>query len=107
MNLSVLILKDAFCHWVTNLKIVDLSGSGFSVKEDENNAVLLPGMILPEPELSFSNSFNVRCKAQVVYRKAIDDKRGGNWVKYGDLPEPTVRTGRGDRVDGCRQRKTL
>ncbi len=78
-----IIFKHPFTQKVTNLKIVDLSGSGFSVKEDENNAVLLPGMILPEPELSFANSFNVRCKAQVVYRKAIDDKRGGNWVKYG------------------------
>jgi len=78
-----IIFKHPFTQKVTTLKIVDLSGSGFSVKEDENNAVLLPGMILPSLELSFANSFKVRCKAQVVYRKGFADERGGNWVKYG------------------------
>ncbi len=78
-----IIFKHPFTQKITTLKVVDLSGSGFSVKEDENNAVLLPGMILPFLELSFANGFKVRCKAQVVYRKAIDDERGDSLVKCG------------------------
>jgi len=39
------------------LKVIDLSGSGFAVEENEDTAVLLPGMIFPELELNFANSF--------------------------------------------------
>ena len=65
-----------------DLKVVDLSGSGFSVEEDEKNAVLLTGMILPELELSFANSFRIKCRAQVVYRKVMEGK-DDKWIKCG------------------------
>jgi len=45
--------------------------------------VLLPGMILAELELSFANSFNIKCRAQVVYRKSIETEKEGKWVKCG------------------------
>jgi hypothetical protein len=51
----------------TELKVVKISGSGFSVEEEESRAVLLAGMIIPELELSFAHSFTIRLKAQVVY----------------------------------------
>jgi hypothetical protein len=66
-----------------DLKVVDLSGSGFAVEENQNNSVLLPGMILPELELSFANSFNIKCRAQVVYRNNNETEKEGNWVKCG------------------------
>jgi hypothetical protein len=76
-----------FTHPITNhlvdLKIIDLSGSGFSVEENENTAVLLPGMILPEVELRFANNFSIKCRSQVVYRKVFQDDLRGNWVKCG------------------------
>ena len=56
------------------LKVIDLSGSGFSVEEDENAAVLLPGLILPSIELRFTNSFKMNCSVQVVFRKPFKDK---------------------------------
>jgi hypothetical protein len=59
-----------------DLKVIDLSGSGFSVEEDENTAVLLPGLILPSIELRFSSSFKLNCSAQVVFRKPSKDKMG-------------------------------
>ncbi len=52
-----------------DLKVVDLSGSGFSVEEEEAASVLLPGLILPEVELCFGNIFKIRCSLQVVFRK--------------------------------------
>lgn len=51
------------------LKAVDISGSGFSVEEEENASVLMPGLILPEIELSFGNIFKLKCSVQVVFRK--------------------------------------
>ena len=78
-----IIFTHPFTHTVFSLKVIDLSGLGFAVEEDENNTVLLPGMILPEVELSFANSFKICCKAQVVYRKVVEEEKGGNWIKCG------------------------
>lgn len=66
-----------------SLKVVDLSGSGFSVEEDELNAQLLAGLTIPEVELRFSNNVAVNCKAQVVYRKVCNEGKKGAWVKCG------------------------
>ncbi len=71
-----------FTKKMVNLKVVDLSGSGFSVEEDEYNTVLLPGMIIPELELTFASSFKIKCKAQVVYRICGEEEEN-NWVKCG------------------------
>ena len=77
------LFRHPFTNKMFDLKVVDLSGSGFAVEENQNNSVLLPGMILPELELSFANSFNIKCRAQVVYRKSIKTEKEGNWVKCG------------------------
>jgi hypothetical protein len=62
-----------FVHPLTkktvNLKVIDLSGSGFSVEEREDAAVLLPGLMIPELELSYANGIRFTCKSQVIYRK--------------------------------------
>ena len=66
-----------------DLKVVDLSGSGFSVEEDERRTVLLPGMVLPELSLNFSDNYKIKCSAQVVYRKPVVESNGNKWVKSG------------------------
>jgi len=66
-----------------DLKVVDLSGSGFSVEEGERKTALLPGMILPELSLNFSDNYHLKCSAQVVYRKPIVEPNGDKWVKSG------------------------
>lgn len=53
---------------MVDLEVVDLSGSGCSVEENMDSSVLLPGMIIPELELSFANSFKMKCKTQVIYK---------------------------------------
>jgi len=55
-----------------DLKVVDLSGSGFSVEEEERSASLLPGLILPDAELHFAGIYKMPFTAQVVFRRAID-----------------------------------
>lgn len=76
-----------FIHPLTRkrieLKVVDLSGSGFSVEEDENAAVLLPGLILPSIELRFPSSFKLTCSAQVVFRKPSKGKMEGRRLHCG------------------------
>lgn len=61
-----------------NLSLLDISGTGFAVAEDEDHSVLMPGMIIPELEIEFVHGFSVRCKAQVVYRL-----QAGDFVKCG------------------------
>ncbi len=78
-----IIFKHPFTEKMANLKVVDLSGSGFSVEEDRDNAVLLPGMIIPELELNFASNFSVKCKAQAVYRQLMGKEKDSNWVKCG------------------------
>jgi len=57
-----------------DLKVIDLSGSGFSVEEDELASVLMPGLILPEVAIRFANSFELTCSVQVVFRRASSAK---------------------------------
>jgi hypothetical protein len=66
-----------------SLKVVDLSGSGFSVEEDELNAQLLAGLTIPEVDVRFSNNVSVNCKAQVVYRRVCKEGKKSPWVKCG------------------------
>jgi hypothetical protein len=68
---------------VHDFKIVDLSGSGFSVEETENTCVLLPGIILPDVEMLFANSFKIHFKAQVIYRKNSELSESGDVFKCG------------------------
>jgi hypothetical protein len=61
-----------------DLSVIDLSGSGFAVEEEEPSAVLMPGLTLPKVEIWFANSFKLTCSAQVVFRKFVatgGDKR--------------------------------
>ena len=66
-----------------DLKVSDLSGSGFSVEEDEVHTGLLPGMILPQLALSFADGYSIQCSAQVVFRKTVTEANGHKWIKCG------------------------
>ena len=78
-----MVTRHPFTNMRIDLKVVDLSGSGFSVEEDEFNTMLLPGMILHELELSFADSYKIKCSAQVVFRREMVDPNGDKWIKCG------------------------
>lgn len=65
------------------LKTIDLSGSGFSVEEAAGSSMLFAGLILPELELSFGRSFQITCRAQVVYRNTSSNGDKDGTVKCG------------------------
>jgi len=62
---------------IVNLECEEISGSGFSVLEYFDRAVLMPGLIIPEIELEIAHGFVIKCKAQVVYShiSSIEDER--------------------------------
>ena len=62
-----------------NLTINDISGSGFSVEEDFENSLLLPGLIIPELIIELNNGLELQCRSQVIYRATPD----GETVKCG------------------------
>jgi hypothetical protein len=66
-----------------NLKIADLSGTGFSVEESEGESVLMAGMIIPELKIGFAQGLSVKCAAQVVSRNVIGGREGEETVRCG------------------------
>jgi len=62
------------------LKVSDSSGAGFSVIENRDTSVLVPGMIVPRMELRFADGQRLNCRAQVIYRQELQDTP---WVKCG------------------------
>ncbi len=66
-----------------NLKVIDISGSGFSVEEEDYLGVLLPGLIIPDLSLSFSDGTCARCMAQVVYSKPHREGPSGTFLRCG------------------------
>jgi hypothetical protein len=66
-----------------NLKIHDISGSGFSVEEYAHAAVLLPGLIIPDLEICFSDGSTIPCTGQVVYSRPHGTDHEGDRVRCG------------------------
>jgi len=65
-----LIFKHPITEKTVTLKVNDLSGTGFGVVEQRTEAVLLPGMVLPEVGIHFTSRIHLMCKAQVIHRKS-------------------------------------
>ena len=68
---------------LVTLKAIDISGSGISVEDDEDNSVLLPGLIIPNLSINLANAFKFNCKAQVVYRQTVENDYGTKNIKCG------------------------
>ncbi len=70
----------AFQHPLTGrhieMNVVDLSGLGVCVDESSEQAMLLPGMILPKMRIKLGTGFAIPCRGQVVYRKNTADSEG-------------------------------
>jgi hypothetical protein len=66
-----------------NLKVIDISGSGFSVEETEENSVLFAGRIIPELKIDLAGFASISCRAQVVYRNHNTGEADAAPVKCG------------------------
>jgi hypothetical protein len=65
-----------FLHPITKkvmtLPMHDISGSGFSLEENEDDSVLFPGLILPEIKVEITNDCILKCLSQVIHVKKND-----------------------------------
>lgn len=77
------IFTDPLTGKTVNLKVVDISGSGLSVEETEENSVLLPGRVIPELNIDLAGILTIRCRAQVVYRNILSGNAGKISVRCG------------------------
>jgi hypothetical protein len=50
------------------MQVENISSSGFSVRENREDRLLLPGMMIPEMVVSFAGALNIKCSAQVIYQ---------------------------------------
>jgi hypothetical protein len=57
-----------FLRKKVHMQVENISSSGVSVREKAEERVLIPGMMIPELEFSFSGAFKIRCSAQVIYQ---------------------------------------
>lgn len=64
-----------FLNKRVQLEVSDISTSGFSVYENADEGVLIPGMIIPELVIAFAGSLKINCVVQVIYRTKEDKKR--------------------------------
>lgn len=49
--------------------IFDVSTSGFSIRDNPAEEILMPGMLIPELVISYAGIVRMNCQAQVVYRR--------------------------------------
>jgi hypothetical protein len=78
-----IVFRHPFVSSTINLKVLDLSGSGMAVEENEDESVLMAGMIIPHLELTLAHGFSIACKAQVLSRNVIDRDDGERVVRCG------------------------
>ena len=83
LPLPNIVFKHPLSGKSVDLKVADLSGSGFSVHEEQELSVLLPGMIIPELELRIANGFTIKCVVQVIYRVVQQNGNDASKVKCG------------------------
>ncbi len=82
--------KHPFSKKSVHLEVLDLSGSGLAVREEIKHAVLVPGLIIPNLQICFSDGAHVTGVAQVVYSQRAEETEGPGILRCGiailDMP---------------------
>ena len=81
-----IIFKHPFIDRIVNLKVLDISGAGFSVEEDVENSFFIPGLVIPDLSIELMNGIELKCNAQVIYRTTVDAKHLKSGLAYLDMP---------------------
>ena len=79
-----------FSKQTVSLNVLNLSGSGLSVEEEAGQAVLFPGLIIPELQIRFGDGSYATCTAQVIYSRANEEDPAAEMLQCGiailDMP---------------------
>jgi len=78
-----IMFKHPFTERMIELKVIDLSGSGFSVEASRDSAKLYSGMIIPQIIMSFTRRFNITLKAQIICVNKIESQKNNDIIKLG------------------------
>lgn len=88
--LPTITFSHPLCKKTISLDVLNLSGSGLAVEEEYGQAVLFPGLIIPELEIRFGDGSYATCTAQIIYSQANDGDSAGGMVRCGiailDMP---------------------
>ncbi|MDA3810018.1 MAG: hypothetical protein PF518_06745 [Spirochaetaceae bacterium] len=68
---------DPISGTLRQMRIKDLSGSGFSIIEKEKQSVLFAGLIIPEIRIQLPGKTEITCRAQVIYNTAASELNQG------------------------------
>lgn len=74
------VFRHPVTHRTMNMKLIDISGTGFAVAEPAAEAMLLPGMVLKEMAIALTSRTQMKCTAQVIHRTPV---QGADIVKVG------------------------
>ena len=66
-------------------EIFDISTTGFSIYDKSEEAVLMPGIIIPDMTISYAGILKIHCKIQVIYQKGETSIRFGMAILDMDL----------------------
>ncbi len=77
----LVIFKHPLIGRLIKLEVFDISTTGFSVYENRDEPILVPGLIIPELKIRFSGNMEFTCMAQVIYR--IREKEGKRCFRCG------------------------
>jgi hypothetical protein len=61
------VFNHPFNNKTITYEISDITTSGFSLRENKGNNLLMPGMIIPSLMMHFADGMKIECSAQVVY----------------------------------------
>ncbi len=67
------------------LDICDLTFTGFAVEEQNEESILLPGMIIPDLEIQYADALKMTCDAQVIYQRKTGKGRIRNGLAILDM----------------------
>jgi hypothetical protein len=81
-----IIFKHPLTGKTVNLKVLDISGAGFSVEEDIENSLLIPGLVVPDLSIELMNGIELKCKTQVIYRRIEELGHIKCGLTYLDMP---------------------
>ena len=70
----IITFEHPFTQKKVQFEVQDISTSGFSVYEQTDEGILMPGVIIPELTINYAGALKINSSAQVIYRIAEEEK---------------------------------
>ena len=84
------VFEHPFMKKIVQREIFDISTTGFSICDKSEEAVLMPGIIIPDMTISYAGILKIHCTVQVIYQKVETSVRFGVAILDMDLKSYTT-----------------